>query len=261
MLPQIAQIQILVPFAEPAAVGRQQHGHMTVGGMGKAKQLLQIHLPGRRAQQILTPHHLRDTGFAVIHGHCQLIHIDPVRPAHHKIAAIGDEIFPIGALSQILHHPLSVRNHHPPGRLPVKGGSLVIGQVSAGAGVHISAVGQMGCVYIVQLAASAVAGVQKLQVCQPFKISVVDGAALGLGSGLQIPVKTQPLQILPQNPGIFIAGTLGIQILHAQHQCAIPAADRQPGHQCGKYIAQMHPSRRRGRKAPDHFTHKAPSFR
>lgn len=74
---------------------------------------------------------------------------------------------------------------------------------------------------------------------------------LTLGRGLPVVVQTKPVQILPQHFGVFRAGSLGIQILHPQDHFSVPGADRQPGDQGRKHIAQVHPPRRGGRK-PTH---------
>ena len=88
---------------------------MAVFRVRKAEQRLQIHLPGSRAEKIPTPHHLGNTGFPVIHGDSQLVHIYPIGTAHHKIAAIGKKVFRVSALNFIIHRPGLVRNPDPPG--------------------------------------------------------------------------------------------------------------------------------------------------
>ena len=101
---------------------------MSVLRPGKAKQLLQIHLPGRRGKKILTAHHLGNTGLPVIYRHSKLIDINTVCPTDHKITAIPQKIFPIFALDKVLYSPFSIRNLYPPGRGPPKALTLDICQ-------------------------------------------------------------------------------------------------------------------------------------
>ena len=105
MLPQNPQIQIPIPFAEPASVRGKEHGNVEIGGMGETEQLLQVHLPGSRAQKVGAPNHLGNAGLAVIHGDGKLIDIHAVCPAHHKITAVPEQIFPVASL-----HPVNSRS-------------------------------------------------------------------------------------------------------------------------------------------------------
>ena len=90
---------------------------------------------------------------------------------------------------------------------------------------------------------------QQLQILQFLKIAIINGTTLALGGLFPIPGQAQPSKILPQSIGKILAGALGIQILHPQHDGATPALDRQPGDQKGKHIAQVHSARRRRRKS------------
>ena len=248
-LPQSPQIQIPVPLAQPPAVGGQQHGHMGVHRVGKAKQRLQIHLPGGGAQKVHAPHHLGDTGLAVVHGDGQLVDINPIRPADHHIAAVRGKIHLKMALHQILNAVHPVRHPHTPGGGAVHGLFLGLRQIPAGSGVDISPVGQVRGIDAVELAAGAVAGVQQPLFRQYGKIPVIDRAPGALGGRLPVVVKAQPGKVLPQGFGIGRAGPLGVQILHPQHHLAVPAPDRQPGDEGREHVAQMHPPRGGGGKA------------
>ena len=137
---------------------------------------------------------------------------------------------------------------------PAMGLVRLFRQVPAGAGVNIGTVGPVRGVDAVELAAGAEAGVQQPFVHELFKIAVINGASLALGRLLVIPAKAQPAQVIPQNGGKFITGALGVQVLHPQQNVTVPGFHRQPGDQKGKYIAQVHPTGRCGRK-PAHRWH------
>ena len=221
--------------------------------MGESQKLLQVHLPGSRTQKIHASNHFCDTGFAVIHRNSQLIDIYAVSPANHHIAAIGGKIQGIVTLNMVGNAPDPVRNFHTPGRLPVKSGPLFRRQVPAGAGIDISAVGQMGGIDRVELASGAVTGVQQAQVCHFFKIAVVNPAPLALGRCFHIPVKAQPPEIVPQNGSEIRTGPLGVQIFHSENQFTILAADGEPCDQSCKNVTQVHPAGRGGRKTAHYF--------
>ena len=214
---------------------------MGVFRVREAQQRLQIHLPGRRAEQVCTPYHLIDPGQRVIHGDGQLVNIDPVGPAHHKISTVSGQILPVSALDPVIHCPRLIGHTHTPGGCSAEGGLLRVAQIPAGAGIYIGAIRHMGGIDAVELAAGAVAGVKQPHSLQLFKVLPVDFAALALGLGLLIPVKAQPLQILPENFRVFRAGALGVQILHPQHHMPPCLSHAEPGHQCREHIAQMHP--------------------
>ena len=86
----------------------------------------------------------------------------------------------------------------------------------------------MGCIHIMELASGAVAGEEKVFLSQFFKIPVIDGASQALGLGLEVPVKAQPAQVLPEQLGVFRFGAQGIQILHPQDPVAAPALGAEP---------------------------------
>ena len=107
----------------------------------------------------------------------------------------------------------------------------------------------MGGIYTVQLAAGAVAGIEQPFVPENFKVMIIYLGSPALGGRFPVKVQSQPAQILAQYLGKFPAGAHGIQILHPQNHLPAPGADGQPGHQCRKYIAQMHPPGGGGGKA------------
>ena len=135
---------------------------MGIFGVLEAEELLQVHLPGRAAQQVPAPDHLGDAGFAVIHGDGQLVDIHAVGPPDHEIAAVRQQVLPVGTLNQIGECIFPVGDHDPPAGQPLLGGPLFGGQVPTGARVDVGAVGEMGGVDIVELTAGAVAGKQEV---------------------------------------------------------------------------------------------------
>ena len=64
-----------------------------------------------------------------------------------------------------------------------------------------------------------------------------------------IKMQTEPLQIIFNPAGIFIFGTLRIEILNAKYAPLVSEAGIEPGYKRGKYIAEMHPPRRGRREA------------
>ena len=218
--------------------------------VGKSKELLQIHLPGGRAQQIRAPYHLCYPGKAVVHGDRQLIHVYAVGPPDHHIPAVRGKVPPGDSLDPVLYLPDPVRYPHPPGRIPAHGRPLRLAQVPAGAGIDIGAVAQVGGIDAVELAAGAVAGIQQTLVPELLKISIIHPCLPALGRCLPVPGQAQPGKVLPQNPDVFFTGALGIQILHPKNHFTALGFHRQPGNQGREHVAQMHSARGRGGKPP-----------
>ena len=205
-----------------------------------------------KAQQIAMRALRRKVADLIVNGDGQLVYIYPVSPADDKVTAFRGKIQPVLALHQVTQRPNLFRDPYPPGGQPILWGR---GKITAGAGIDIGAVGQVGGVDAVELAAGAVAGVQQTFVHHFFEIAVINIASLALGSSFPVPVQTQPPQIVPEDVGKVSAGALGVQILHAQDQGAVTAAHRQPGDQGGKYVAQVHPPGGRGSKSSDYLFH------
>lgn len=74
---------------------------------------------------------------------------------------------------------------------------------------------------------------------------LVDVVALALDIPL-VPVDAEPLQVVFDEAGVFCTRALRVDVLDAENEASALAAGREPRHQCGVDVAEVHASGRRG---------------
>ena len=85
---QLFYAGIVIAFREPTIFLRHKQWDMSVSGMTQAKQLLQVELLRRRAQQVNTPYHAGNTLRRIIYNYGKLVRKSLIGTANKKVTAV-----------------------------------------------------------------------------------------------------------------------------------------------------------------------------
>ena len=77
-------------FGQFAAIGLGQHRHVQVGHFRQPQGHLQAALPAAAGQQVGATYHALDAAGGIIDDHRQLVGMQPIATAHHRIATGTD---------------------------------------------------------------------------------------------------------------------------------------------------------------------------
>ena len=222
-----------------------------------AEQADQPCLPRRAGQQIAAPHDAPDAHGGVVKADGELVSEHTVGAADDEIAVVAREIAGDGAVMRVADRDVQIRHAQLPCR-PAAGllqrAALALREMrAAAAGIVLRFAGvRRGGRQT--LGAAAPAGIDQALLRQKREGVLVKRGAPALGEGrigvAEIPVKTQPAQIVRDGRGVDRVGAGGIEILHAEDQFAAQTARVQPCQQHGKQVAHMHIARGAGGEAP-----------
>ena len=201
MRPQIAHVQIPVPFGQAPPCGTFEQGNMAISRDGVAQLFQQPNLPGGGGEEVPSPHHPVHPHPSVVLRHRQLIGVNPIGPPENKVPAVPVQPLLLGA-KHLIHKGNDLSRHldAPGGRTAalLEGGFFLERKITAPAGIDSGAVGGVGGRGGQTLLPAAIAGIDQPPAGQRFKRRLVERGPAALTIGrlprppAQVPVQSQP---------------------------------------------------------------------
>ncbi len=259
LLREVGEGDGTVTFGETRSIPVQNHRDVRVLGRRRAEQSREIGLPGRRAQQIVTPDHLVDAGRGVVDDHGQVVRGRPVVATQDEVVDVAGERTVQRIVDGELRDVGTQPDRRRPGAAPLI--TLGIGQVAAGAGVGaLRGVRRGRCVEDLPARAEALESAT-------FRGQSVDHrgvhiAALGLTDHRLGPPDAERCEV----GELTLLGALAhaVEVFHTHEEPSARRAGEQIGEDRGPQISDVQIAGRRRSEAPggrdveNHGPHRMP---